>query len=426
MGNVLALRGATVIDGSGGAPVERASVIVADDVITWAGPDDRTPDRAWDREIDCAGMVIMPGIIESHVHLGGASMMTEDEWVLEPDIAQSIASVAQARALLECGVTSARDISVHGPHLRKAIAKGLIQGPRIVPCWRGLSRTGGHGDGGLLSPPDLVERSHPWGIVADGVDEIRKVTRLIIKNGSRCIKVWASGGGTSEEESEDMRHYTYEELQVMVEEADCVGLPVAAHCECAEVAKDAARAGVWSIEHGEQLDEETIAIMAAKGISVVPTLALLFKWFDWSGDEGYYKKTPYVPGGGELPVDMASLRALHRKRLADNLMAAHDAGIRIGVGSDSFCTDMTPYGPQTLEDANLLVEAGLTEMEALVAATRSGAEILRVDSVTGTLEAGKAADILILTKDPLADIANLAVENIALVMKEGLIVKSVF
>ena len=371
--------------------------------------------------VDVGGGTIIPGIIDAHCHLGGTSFPDEDNWVLEPDIYKAIASVHQANAMLNHGITSVRDISVHGTHLRKAIREGLIEGPRIVPCWRGLSRRGGHGDAAGV-PAELVRTSHPWGIVADGVDECRKITREIVKQGSLCIKIWASGGGLHENEPEDAQHYTYDELKAIVDEANLVHLPVCAHCECASSALDAVKAGVWSIEHGEDLDEETIALMAKKGVSLIPTLILLRQWFDWSGEGGYYGD-PYVPGGGDLPTDKDELRVVQRRRLSENLLAAKAAGIRIGLGSDSFCTGLTPYGEQSLNEVHCLVEAGMTEMEALVAATKSGAEILKIGDVTGTLEVGKSADFLVLTRNPLEDITAINAENMLVIVKEGRAVK---
>jgi imidazolonepropionase-like amidohydrolase len=418
------LAGAILIDGTGSEPIDDAVLAFEDGIISYVGTKAAYSSVEDEVVIDVSGRTITPGIIDCHCHLGGTSFPDEDNWVLEPDIYKTIASVHQANAMLQHGITSVRDISVHGTHLRKAINDGLIAGPRIVPCWRGLSRRGGHGDAAGV-PPELVRTSHPWGIVADGVEECRKITREIVKQGSHCIKIWASGGGLHENEPEDAQHYSYDELKAVVDEANMVHLPVCAHCECASSARDAVNAGVWSIEHGEDLDEETIALMAKKGISVIPTLILLRQWFDWSGEGGYYGD-PYVPGGGDLPTDKDSLRVIQRRRLSENLMAAKDAGVRIGLGSDSFCTGLTPFGKQSLNEIRCLVEAGLTNMEALVAATKSGAEILKIDDVTGTLEAGKSADFLVLDRNPLDDISAVDVDHMVLIAKEGRPVKDSF
>src|SRR5262249_13104136 len=165
MGERLAITGVTLVDGRGGDPLERAVVVVEDATIAAAGAESDVP---FDREaqvLDAAGATLMPGIIDAHCHLGGASYPDEDRWVLEDDRFQAIASAAQARQMLQHGVTSARDISVNGTRLRAAIGRGLISGPRIVPCWRGLSRRGRarHGPRGS---PGLGRPAPPPGVVA--------------------------------------------------------------------------------------------------------------------------------------------------------------------------------------------------------------------------------------------------------------------
>ena len=419
----IAITGVTLIDGAGGEPVDDAVVLVQGSTIEAVGRANEVSVPRGTDVLDATGATVIPGLIDAHCHLGGASFPDEDDWVLEDDRYQAMASVAQAGRMLRHGITSVRDISVHGVQLRKAIRAGLIEGPRIVPCWRGLSRTGGHGDAAGV-PAEMVRTSHPWGIVADGVEEVRKVTREIVKNGSMCIKVWASGGGLHENESEDAQHYSYEELRVMVEEANYVKLPVCAHCECASSALDAVKAGVWSIEHGEDLGEETIPLMAQKGVSLVPTLVLLSQWFEWSGEDGYYGNV-YIPGGGDdLPTDKESLRSIHWERLSQNLLAARDAGVRIGLGSDSFCTELTPFGAQSLNELHAMVRAGLTEMEALVAATKNSAEILRIERETGTVTVGKSADFIVLKGNPLDEITRVVEPEMLAIVKEGSFVKN--
>lgn len=421
MADRLVLPGVTLIDGSGRDPVENAVVVIEGSAIVAAGPAAEIRADPEARVLDVAGATVLPGIIDAHCHLGGASFPDEDHWVLEDDRYQAIASAAQARRMLQHGVTSVRDISVNGTRLRAAIAKGLIDGPRIVACWRGLSRRGGHGDARGV-PAEMVRTSHPWGHVADGEAEVRAGVREVVKQGGECVKVWASGGGLHDNEPEDVQHYTLAELKVIVEEANYAKVPVAAHCECASAARDAAEAGVWSIEHGEDLDEETIALMAAKGISLNPTLVLLTEWLEQTSLFGGPYGKPYIPGVTDLPDDPEEVRRMHHAHLSANLMAAKNAGVRIGVGSDSYCTDLTPFGPQTLNEVHALVRAGLTEMEALVAATRSGAEILRIEDRAGTIEPGKVADLLVLAENPLADITSLSQPNMAMIFSGGRLV----
>jgi imidazolonepropionase-like amidohydrolase len=417
--------GVTIIDGTGADPVPDGCLAVdASGIITDVGERSRVRPPADARTLDAGGAVVLPGIIDCHCHLGGASLPDEDGWVLEDDRFQAIASVHQAGQLLRHGVTSARDISVNGPQLRKAIRQGLIDGPRLVPCWRGLSRTGGHGDGLVISP-DAVRLSHPWGIVADGPDQVRWAVREAVKHGAECIKVWASGGGLQENEPEDAQHYTLEELRIMVEEANLVRIPVIAHAESPSSARDAVAAGVWSIEHGEAIDPDTMAEMGRRRMFLDPTLVLLRQWFEWQTEGGPYGSgIPYVPGGGELPTDVDELRVVFRRRQADNLRAAREAGVRIAVGSDAYNTTMTPFGKQTLAEVHALVDAGLSPMEAIVAATRTGAQSLRIDARTGTLERGKDADLIVLDRDPLGDITSLAPEHMLLIAQRGRFVKN--
>jgi len=164
--------------------------------------------------------------------------------------------------------------------------------------------------------------------------------------------------------------------------------------------------------------------MAEKGISLNPTLVLLTQWLEQSSAFGGPYGKPYIPGVAEPPDDPEELRRLLHERLSANLMMAKGAGVRIGVGSDAYCTGLTPFGLQTLNEVHALAAAGMSEMEAIVAATRSGAQILQLEQVTGTIEPGKAADLLVLAANPLADIAKLARENMVLVMAGGQAVKN--
>ena len=158
-----AIVGATIIDGTGGDPVPDGCLVVhPDGTLGDVGERSRIQPPTDVRTLDAGGAVVMPGIIDCHCHLGGASLPDEDGWALEDDRFQAIASVHQAGRLLRHGVTSARDISVNGPQLKKAIRQGLIDGPQLVPCWRGLSRTGGHGDGLVISA-EAVRRCPPVG-----------------------------------------------------------------------------------------------------------------------------------------------------------------------------------------------------------------------------------------------------------------------
>lgn len=406
----IGLKGATLIDGNGGRPIENSLILIEGDLITYAGMNRELEGNDWEL-FSLEGMTLLPGLIECHVHLGGALGINPIDWVLEDDREQAIRSVKQARDLLEHGFTTARDISKNGLQLKKSINCGETSGPRLLACGPGLSRRGGHGDCPEL-PLDLVQKSHPWAVIADGEEEVRKAVRDLLKQGSDCIKVWATGGGLWERERETDQHYTQRELNVMVEEANYYGMEVCAHCESLAGTKAALKAGIKSVEHGEELDEECLALMKENKVAMVPTLSVFFEWFE-------NHEPAYRPILEELPGNTLAEKEIYR--IIKNVQNAKKAGIHIAVGADSFSSTLTPYGAYSLREIHALVRAGFSEMEAIVAATKSGAELLGFQDMVGTIEKGKYADLLVMKKNPLQDIQNFHKDNLVLVMKGGVV-----
>lgn len=405
---VIAYHGATVIDGTGADPIPNAVMVVCNGVITEIGPASAVPVPYDSSRVDLTGLTLMPGLIDCHTHLGGAVTANFGDWVLEPDTRQAIVSTVQMRELMRHGVTTIRDISRNGLHLKWAVRQGVMPGPRFIACGPGLSRTGGHGDAFHL-PVEWVQESHPWGMIADGPEELRKAVRTLNRMGSDAVKIWATGGGMWEKELETDQHYDLDELRMIVAEANMLNMAVLAHCESVAAAKDALRAGVTTIEHGEELDDECRDMMLRQGVIHVPTLQLfLGPWFDSypppprPGLEGYR---------GETMVEK------EKNRVADNFLASRDAGVTIAVGSDSFSSVDVPFGRSTLTEIWTMVDVGMSEMEALVCATRNGAKALRLENVTGTLERGKAADFIVLEGDPLKDIRALDEPNMRLIAR---------
>jgi imidazolonepropionase-like amidohydrolase len=248
-------------------------------------------------------------------------------------------------------------------------------------------------------------------MLADGPEELRKAVRLLNRMGSDAIKVWATGGGMWDKELETDQHYDLEELSTIVREAAMLKIPVLAHCESVAAAKDALRAGVASIEHGEELDDECLALMLANNVTHVPTLQLfLGPWFD---------EYPPPPRVGLESYRGDTMVEKEKNRVADNFNASRLAGIRIAVGSDSFSSIEVPYGYSTLMEIKTMIEVGMPVLDAITAATLNGAKTLRIADRTGSLEPGKRADFAALDGDPLADPSVLDSTRMRLIVGAG-------
>jgi imidazolonepropionase-like amidohydrolase len=407
----LALKGGTLIDGTGKDPVQDSLVLIDDKKIVYAGP---AQEVAPEYEVaDITGNVVMPGIIDSHLHFCGNFSSNDTDWVMEPLFQKAIASVAQARQALENGITAVGEISRFGCDLRNMIDQGVVPGPRVVTSGLGFCRTCGHGDSHKL-PVAFNNESHPWAERVDGPWELRKAIRLRARENPDVIKIWATGGGVWRLDRKADQHYTFEEIKAVVDEASMIGLPVWSHCEGYSGALDSARAGVSCIIHGQELSEETLDLMKEKDITFCPTMQFFFEWYS-------EYEPPYRPILDKYPGNTTAEKELNRT--IANFQAAVAKGIRIVVGSDSFCSTLTPYGTYAISEAKTLAKSGLTPMQMIMAATKNGAEMLKIDDITGTVEAGKFADLLILSKNPLEDVENLAVENINVVMKDGVVYK---
>lgn len=195
-----------------------------------------------------------------------------------------------------------------------------------------------------------------------------------------------------------------------------VGIPVWSHAEGYGGALDSAKAGVHLIIHGQTLNDECLDIMAEKGIYFCPTIQFLNEWF-----KTY--QPPYIPEvHDKFPGDTVAEKELNR--VYGNLRRAKEKGIKLTIGSDSFCSSLTPYGTTAIGEMYSFNEkAGISAMDTIIAATRDGAEMLKVGDITGTLEAGKFADLLVINGNPLENIRAIAVENMEVIMKEGAIVR---
>ena len=250
----------------------------------------------------------------------------------------------------------------------------------------------------------------------DGPWDLRKAVRRRLRQNPDAIKIWSTGGGIWRWDQKLDQHYTLEEIQAVVDEGSMVGIPVWSHAEGYGGALDSARAGVHLIIHGQTLNDECLDIMAEKGIYFCPTIQFLNEWFKTYAP-------PYIPEvHDQYPGDTVAEKELNR--VYANLRKAKAKGIGLTIGSDSFCSSLTPYGTTAIGEMYSFVEkAGISEMDTIVAATKAGAEMLKVDNVTGSLAEGKSADLLVINGNPLENIRAIAVENMDVIMKEGYFVK---
>lgn len=409
-----AFSGGLLIDGTGREPVKDSLVLVVDKKIEYAGTQIEFEEDY--KRINIEGKTIMPGLIDSHLHFSGNLTDDDSDWVLEDPIQKTVVAVQQAHECLEHGLTTVGEISRSGLHIRNMIEAGVMKGPRVVGTGLGFARTCGHGDSHRL-PLLYNEESHPWAERVDGPWELRKAVRRRLRENPDAIKIWSTGGGIWRWDQKLHQHYTFEEIKAVVDECNMVDIPVWSHAEGYGGALDSARAGVHLIIHGQTLNDECLDIMAEKQIYFCPTIQFLSEWFKTYAP-------PYIPGvHDKYPGDTVAEKELNR--VYGNLRKAKAKGIGLTIGSDSFCSSLTPYGITAIGEMYSFVEkAGISPMDTIMAATKIGAEMLKVGDITGTLEKGKFADLLVIDGDPLENIRSIAVENMDIIMKEGDIIKN--
>jgi imidazolonepropionase-like amidohydrolase len=383
----LVLREANVLDGSGGfsGPLD---VVVADGRIVAVERDAAAPEDA--RSLDCAGLFVMPGVFDCHLHITFTSL--DAHRLMRTPITQwTLEAAENMRRTLAAGVTFVRDAAGADAGMRTAVENGTTVGPRLQTSVVALSQTGGHLDGflpGLALPmsADYVVPDYPGRppFLVDGEDEMRRVVREVLRSGADWIKICTTGGVLSAHDDGDVPEFTLDEIGVAVFEAERKGKGVMSHAFGGEGIDSAVRAGVRSIEHGMFLTEEQAARMAAHGCFLVPTLAIIRDVVAWAE-------------AGIVP-DYAVCKALALKpRLGDAVRIARAAGVKIALGSDFVERDQ--HG-RNLEEIFLLHEAGLTVEEALLAATASGAELCGVADSHGRIDAGFVFDAIILDGEP--------------------------
>jgi imidazolonepropionase-like amidohydrolase len=392
-----------LIDGTGGEPIRNAIIVIDGDKIVAVGSGIEYPQNH--SMIDLSDRTVMPGFIDAHVHLTGRFIGEGRDWqnssVRDLPQEDAIRGVRNARLTLEAGFTTVRNVGAQGFSdiaLRNMIHQEVVPGPRILAAGKSLGITGGHCDTNGYRP-GILEPEPGMGI-ADGPWEIVKEVRLQVKRGADVIKFCATGGVLSEGDPVGIQQYTLEEMKVLVEEAHLTDRRVAAHAHGNEGIKVAIRAGVDSIEHGSELDDEAIRLFRKNGTWLVPTL-MAQEAVETQAREGV------IVG---LRAEKATYIAPQARQ---SFRRAAAAGVRIALGSDA---GVFPHGTQGREFV-LMVENGMEPMAAIVAGTRNAADLLGLLGEIGTVEAGKDADLVAVDGDPLQDIA--VVTRPVFVMREG-------
>jgi imidazolonepropionase-like amidohydrolase len=397
------VRAAHLIEPRTGKRIDNAVIVVEGAKVVSVSSGGANPAGA--TVIDLGDVTVLPGLIDVHTHLSGESHDYYTDLFRQSPIDAAVRAPIYARRTLAAGFTTVRDVGAPeliDVALRNAINEGVIDGPRMLVATLPLSATGGHGDLNGFSP--YIHFQELSGI-ADGVDEVRKKVRFDIKYGADWIKVLASAGVLSEEESVGAPQYSQEELNAIVQEAATWNRKVAAHAHGAEAIKRAVRAGVASIEHGGLVDEEGVRLMKEHGTYLVPDI---------------YTDAYILEHGKEigLPDKMIEKERQLRKAQNVNWRRAIAAGVRLAFGTDA---GVYPHGTNARQFRYLL-ELGLTPLQTIQMATCNAADLLGWSDKVGTIAPGAWADLIAVHGDPLTDVTVL--ERPAFVMKGGTIYRS--
>lgn len=404
----LVLTNARLLDPAAGTLQPGTSIVIREDVIADVGTD--WPGIEGARSIDLGGRIVMPGLIDCHVHVTAVRLDLSPTRQLPASLVTAGASHIM-RAMLMRGFTTVRDAGGADRGLKLAVEQGLFVGPRLFISGRAISQTGGHGDfRPQIDQPDPGAFEH-WqngiGRIADGVPEVRRAARDEIRLGADHIKIMASGGVASAADPIDFLQYSVEELDAFVDEARRAKTYVMAHAYTAEAVARCVEAGVRSIEHGNLIDERTAALMAEREAFLVPTLVT----YEALAREGRQL------GFSEVGLDKLQ-KVLEVG--ATSLGIAKAAGVKMAYG-----TDLLGDLHRCQSDEFAIRGRVLSAAEIVRSATVVGAELLRMAGRLGVVAPGAFADLLVLDANPLDDLGLLGGqgEGLRAIMKGGVFVK---
>ena len=401
---VTVLKAGRLVDVATGKVKTDQVLIISGDTITSVGPAGSTAIPAGANVIDLSDSTVMPGFIDTHTHVTANPFEGSYEGLATSIPRATVRGVANAQKMLLAGFTTVRDVGAPGfsdVAIRDAIADGEVPGPRMLVSGPALGITGGHCDNNML-PPEYEDKSEG---VADGPTEVRRVVRRNVKYGVDVIKYCGTGGVFSKGTQVGAQQYTEEEMRALIDEAHMHGRKVAVHAHGTEGIKAALRSGVDTVEHASMIDDEGIAL--AKKTGAFLSMDIYNTEFTQS----------YGKAHGVLEEFLRKDREVAQVQ-RDNFKKAVQAGVKLTLGSDA---GVYPHGDGGKQFA-VMVEYGMTPMQAIQAATLNGAQALGVEKSWGQLAPGLKADIVAVKGDPIANIREL--ETVDFVMKGGTIYKN--
>ncbi|MDT3995778.1 amidohydrolase family protein [Mammaliicoccus fleurettii] len=402
------LKNINLIDGTGNDIQKNIDIKIENNIIAEIGKNLNGDDF-----IEGNGQYLLPGMIDSHVHVM-LEMEPLENRLSTPFSYNFYKAIDHLKRIVDAGVTTVRDALGADLGLKEAVNDGIVLGPRLQISINALTITGGHGDSytksGIHLP--LLQDGYPGmpSGLCDGVNEVRKKAREMLRAGADVLKVHATGGVTSATDHPDYTQFSVEELKVIVEEAQFRNnRKVMAHAQGLQGVKQCIEAGIHSIEHGIYLDDEAVKLMKEKDMYLVPTLLAPLSVIEFAAELGMSENS--INKSKQVMQDHI-----------ESFKKAHQAGVKIAMGTDA---GVFKHGTN-LRELELMVEHGMTEMEAIVSSTKTAAECLGYDEDLGTIEEGKKADFILLEQNPLDDIAVLRDPNkIKVVAIDGKIVKDI-